>query len=182
MLSAALTGGCAHARTGQAVVPPRRNGWIVVPHVSVVAQEDDADCGPAALATALTRWGLAPAADAWRPRVNENRLRAGFTAASLREEARRAGVRAFVFEGTFDDLDAEIAAGDPVIVGLVHIEHEERVPHFAVVVGHDTGGRHWLLADPALGIRSVTQDDLRTEWGHSGWVTLVLLAKAPDTQ
>jgi predicted double-glycine peptidase len=140
----------------------------------MVAQTGDADCGPAALTTALTRWGAAPPPDAWRPRPGENRERDGFSAGTLRAAARGAGFQSFVFEGTFDDLAAEIAAGHPVVVGLVRVEHERAIAHFAVVVGHDAEARHWLLADPALGVRSVARDRLRADWGHAGWVTLVV--------
>lgn len=61
----------------------------------------------------------------------------------------------------------------------MHVEHERASSHFAVVVGHDDGARHWLLANPALGVRSVARDALGTEWGHAGWVTLVVL---PDSR
>jgi ABC-type bacteriocin/lantibiotic exporter with double-glycine peptidase domain len=145
----------------------------------MVAQVDDADCGPAALTMALTRWSASPSPDAWQPRTGENRAHGGFSAGALRDEARRAGFQSFVFEGTFDDLSTEVAAGHPVVVGLVHVEHERASAHFAVVVGHDADARHWLIADPALGVHAVTSDELRTEWGHSGWVTLVVF---PDPQ
>jgi predicted double-glycine peptidase len=140
----------------------------------MVAQDGDADCGPAALATALTRWDASPSPDAWAARPGEDREREGFSARSLRDEARRAGFQSFVFEGTFEDLLAEIAASHPVVVGLRHVENGRATSHFAVVVGHDAGARRWLLADPALGVRGVARDELDTEWGHAGWVTLVV--------
>jgi predicted double-glycine peptidase len=143
---------------------------VVVPHVTMVAQTDDTDCGPAALTTALTRWGAAPSPDAWQT-VG---AREGFTAGALRDEARRAGFASFVFEGTFGDLESEIAAGHPVVVGLVRGGPERGTSHFSVVVGHDAGARHWLLADPALGVRGISRDELRAQWGHAGWVTLVV--------
>ena len=170
--------GCAHARTGTPVVAPRASGWVVVPNVTMVAQADETDCGPAALTMALTRWHASPSPDAWQPRAGASRARDGFSAGALRDEARRAGFESFVFEGTFDDLSTEVAAGHPVVVGLVHVEHDRATSHFAVVVGHDTDARHWLLADPALGVHAVTRDTLRVEWGHAGWVTLVVFPAA----
>jgi predicted double-glycine peptidase len=138
----------------------------------MVAQVDDADCGPAALSTALTRWSAAPSPDAWQPRAHD-----GFTAGALRDEARRAGFASYVFEGTFGDLEAEIAAGHPVIVGLVRREHDRFASHFAVVVGHDGDARRWLLADPALGVRGVSSDELGRQWASAGWVTLVVFPR-----
>ncbi len=170
--------GCAHANTGAAIGAPRDHGWVVVPHLTMVAQRGEADCGPAALSTALTRWDAAPSPDAWRPRPGENREHEGFSAGTLRDEARRVGFQSYVVEGTFSDLSTEIAAGHPVVIGLVLVEHERRLSHFAVVVGHDVGAQHWLLADPALGVHSVGSDELRADWGHAGWVTVVVF---PET-
>jgi predicted double-glycine peptidase len=175
LVAALLAGaGCAHAPAATAVVPPAGARWVVVPHMKLVPQTGDADCGPAALEMALARWGAVPAADAWRPRGGEDRERAGFSAGTLRDEARRVGFRSYVFEGTFDDLAAEIGAGRPVVVGLVRLQRGERLSHFAVVVGHDLPRQRWLLADPALGVQAVTTDTLRDDWARAGWVTLVM--------
>jgi hypothetical protein len=80
-----------------------------------------------------------------------------------------------VFEGTFEDLAAEIGAGRPVILGLVRLERGQRIPHFAVVVGHEPRRGRWLLADPALGVQDVAADALGADWARSGWVTLVVV-------
>jgi predicted double-glycine peptidase len=176
---AALCAGCAHARTGQPVAAPNGRGWVVVPNVKMVAQRGDADCGPAALAMALARWGRAPSPDAWERRAGDSSGDDGVSAGALRDEARRAGFEAYVLEGSFEDLAVEIGQGHPVIVGLVRLEHDTRTGHFAVVVGHDAPGGRWLVADPALGVLAVSRDALRTQWARSGWVTLVL---APRTQ
>jgi len=159
VLGVAVAAGCAHGPSQTAVTAPAA-GWVVVPHMKLVAQRGDADCGPAALAMALGRWGAAPSAEAWRPRPAEDAGR-GATAGALRDEARRAGFRSYVFEGSFEDLAAEIVAGRPVVVGLVRLERGVLTPHFAVVVGHDAGMGRWLLADPAMGVQDLTADALR---------------------
>jgi predicted double-glycine peptidase len=176
---AALCAGCAHARTGQTVAAPNERGWVVVPNVKMVPQRGDADCGPAALAMALARWGRVPSSDAWQPRARDGSGRDGVSAGALRDEARRAGFEAYVLEGSFEDLAVEIGQGHPVIVGLVRLEHDTRTAHFAVVVGRDARGGRWLVADPALGVLAVSRDALETQWARSGWVTLVL---TPRTQ
>jgi ABC-type bacteriocin/lantibiotic exporter with double-glycine peptidase domain len=176
-VGAALAVGCAHARTGQSVAAPETRGWTVVPHMTIVAQRGDFDCGPAALAMALGRWDAAPSPDAWQPRAN---VSDGASAGALRDEARRQGFQAFVVEGSFDDLTAEIGAGHPVIVGLVQIEGDTRTDHFAVVVGHDAPAQRWLVADPARGLQTVTRDALDTQWARTRRVTLVLAPKTSD--
>jgi predicted double-glycine peptidase len=169
-LGVAAAAGCAHT-SGPTPVAAPDGRWIVVPHATLVPQRGDADCGPAALATALARWDAVPSARIWRD---------GATARALRDEARRSGFQAFVVEGTFEDLAAEIGAGRPVVVGLVRLERGVRTPHFAVVVGRDPRRNRWLLADPALGVQDVGADALETEWARSGWVTLVIYPKLPD--
>jgi ABC-type bacteriocin/lantibiotic exporter with double-glycine peptidase domain len=178
LVGAVLAGGCAHARTGVPVAPPDARGWIVVPHMRMVAQDGEADCGPAALAMALGRWGATASPDAWQARRGESPPRDGVSAGALRDEARRAGFQAFVFEGSFDDLTVEVAFGHPVIVGLVRLEREIRASHFVVVVGHDSAARRWLIADPALGVEALSRDALEAEWARAGWVTLVLTPNA----
>lgn len=178
LMGAILAAGCAHARTGAPVAPPDARDWVVIPHVKMVAQEGDTDCGPAALAMALGRWDAAPSPDAWQPRRGEPAPAGGVSAGALRDEARRAGFQAFVLEGSFDDLSAEVDAGHPVIVGLVRLERELRTAHFAVVVGHDAKVRRWLVADPALGVLALGRDALEADWARAGWVTLVLAPNA----
>jgi ABC-type bacteriocin/lantibiotic exporter with double-glycine peptidase domain len=140
-----------------------------------VPQSGDADCGPAALAMTLARWGAHPSSSAWPPRPVEAPGRGGVTAGALRDEARRAGFQSYVFEGTFQDLAAEIGAGRPVVVGLVRLERGVRTPHFAVVVGYEPRRGRWLVADPALGVQDVAAGAFGAEWGRAGWVTLVVV-------
>jgi ABC-type bacteriocin/lantibiotic exporter with double-glycine peptidase domain len=169
---AAIGVGCAHS--GGVVAAPPRGEWTVVPHVELVSQKGEADCGPAALATALGRWGVSlPPGDPGIPKDKQ-----GVTAGALRDEARRLGFTSFVFEGAFTDLAVELGAGRPVVVGLVYADGDSRLAHFAVVVGRDARADRWLLADPARGVREVSADALRGDWGRAGWVTLVLLPKA----
>jgi hypothetical protein len=160
--------GCAHR--GASVVADLPEGdWVVVPRVILYPQRGDTDCGPAALATVLSRWGVPPA-DAWRA-PPEGR---GVTAGELRDVARHLGFRSFVFEGSFDDLDFEIASARPIVVGLVRNVDEKRWSHFAVIVGREAGGARWLLADPSQGVQVLGREALQRQWSASGFVTLVL--------
>lgn len=168
-LLGALGAGCGHAGP-VTVKAPASGAWVVVPGVTVYTQRGDTDCGPAALATLLSRWGIAPATAA-APAPAEGR---GNRAGELRDEARRLGFRSYVFEGSFDDLDFEIANGRPVLLGLVRSVEARRSAHFVVVVGREMGGGRWLLADPALGLAVVAREHLARQWSASGFVTLVL--------
>ena len=173
IVAATALSACGHAGATAPVVPAPSGDWVVVPNVRPVAQAKDDDCGPTALATALGRWNVKPArSDLERPPGE------GVTAGALRDEARRLGFASFVFEGSLEDLTTEVDDGRPVIVGLVRVVHDGRFPHFAVVVGHDVGARHWLVVDPALGVERPSAEALRTEWARSGWVTLVMAPRA----
>lgn len=171
----ALVAGCAH-RGGPppAKEAPGAGDWVVVPGVVVYAQRGAVDCGPAAFATMLSRWGVPPDAAWHSPRIGGLETRAT-TAGELRDEARRLGFRSYVIEGSFDDLDFEIAATRPVLVGLVRTADQQRWAHFSVVVGREAGGRRWLLADPSLGLEVIGREALDRQWAASGFVTLVLL-------
>jgi ABC-type bacteriocin/lantibiotic exporter with double-glycine peptidase domain len=155
--------------------------WTVAPHVTLVDQKGETDCGPAALDMMLARWGTArgaPLATAAAPAGGPE----GASAGELRDEARRLGFESFVFPGSFGDLDFELGAGRPVLLGLVRQEGDKHAAHFVVVVGHDGARKRWLLADPAHGWQTLRADELARQWKDASWVTLVLYprtAKAP---
>jgi ABC-type bacteriocin/lantibiotic exporter with double-glycine peptidase domain len=167
---AAWLAGCGHARAPALARAPDQSDWVVVPGVPVVSQKGQDDCGRAALAMALARWGQQIARGDVTPKPGEG----GVSAGALRDEARRRGFSAYVFEGHFEDLAVEIASGRPVVIGLVRVDGPRRLTHFAVIAGHEAGGGRWLMVDPTLGVRSVSGDTLRTEWARSGFVTLVI--------
>jgi ABC-type bacteriocin/lantibiotic exporter with double-glycine peptidase domain len=93
--------------------------WIEIPGVHLFLVKEDADCGVAALATVLAFWrrdiSLSKVRMALKPAASPQGLEAG----SLRDLAWRYGVRAFLVEGTWNDLTHEIIRGRPVIMGLV---------------------------------------------------------------
>jgi predicted double-glycine peptidase len=173
---AALSAGCGHVGPPAIAGAPDGSGWTVVPGVPVITQNQkgEDDCGRAALTTVLARWGVALSGPGGSGANGVVPRDGGITAGALRDEARRRGFASFVFAGTLDDLMVEVGAGRPVVVGVVSVEGERRMPHFAVVAGHDASARRWLLVDPARGVRNISGDALRTEWGRSGWVTLVV--------
>lgn len=169
----ALVVGCAH---GPVIArAPDRGDWSVVPGVTVYTQKGEADCGPAALATILSRWGV-PSSAAWRgPHAVRDD---GATAGELRDVARRLGFHAYVIQGAFDDLDFELTRARPVLVGVIRPTDAGPRSHFVAVVGREAGGTRWLLADPARGLDVVARAKLQAEWEASGFVTLVIAPRA----
>lgn len=165
----AMAAGCAHGPV--LATAPDRGDWTVVPNLTVYKQKADADCGPAALATVLSHWGV-PSESAWRgPHAVRDD---GATAGELRDVARRLGFHAYVIQGAFDDLDFEIKHARPVLLGVVRTTDERRWSHFVAVVGREAGGARWLVADPARGLQVLERKALQALWEASGFVTLVL--------
>lgn len=169
----ALVMGCAHGPVPARA--PDDGDWSVVPGLTVYTQKSEADCGPAALATVLSRWGV-PSSAAWHgPHAVRDD---GATAGELRDVARRLGFHAYVIQGAFDDLEFELARARPVLLGVVRPTDAGPRSHFVAVVGREAGGARWLLADPARGLEAVPRAALQAQWEASGFVTLVLAPRA----
>jgi ABC-type bacteriocin/lantibiotic exporter with double-glycine peptidase domain len=183
MMAATLVAGCGHASRGPSPADVRTSkDWVVAPHVELIPQRGENDCGPAALDIMLTRWGARTSA----VRIGQEQVagvpdQGGVTAGELRNEARQLGFESFVFRGGFDDLSLELGGGRPVLVGLVREDRGKRSAHFVVVVGHDRGQAQWLVADPAEGWQVMPVDELRRQWSAADWVTLVLFPSKAET-
>lgn len=162
--------------------PPRRGtpaplaedaGWSTVPDVSFVPQEARADCGSAALAMVLGRWGkdVEPAAMLARTGPIDDKV--GLPAGRLRALARAEGLKAFLIAGTFDDLAYEVERGRPVLVGVIRKVGTRGYPHYAVVTGINRGRRQLLTADPAEGWQRQSWTDFETRWRFARNLALV---------
>ncbi|HSS39977.1 MAG TPA: cysteine peptidase family C39 domain-containing protein, partial [Polyangia bacterium] len=141
---AALVLAAASCYAGEAHdVSPRRAAaleadpaWKFVRGVPFIAQREDSDCGPAALAMVLSHFGvktsLAEVAGLSPPD------KVGVRAGGLRDVARAKGMEAFVVEGTFNDLIDQLSRDRPVLVGLAKpIIGGRALAHYEVVVGID---------------------------------------------
>jgi ABC-type bacteriocin/lantibiotic exporter with double-glycine peptidase domain len=175
-LVAAAGGGCyrGSARAVSLAEIDREPGWVVVRGVPVIRQESAHDCGAAALAMVLERWGVPNTAPEIRRSVSEagdGRASAG----NLRRFARGKGLRAFLISGVESDLEHELGAQRPVLVGLVQRYSGDRaLSHYEVVIGLNPTTRRVLLLDPGRGPR---EDDLASfdrEWRDAGRLTLVV--------
>lgn len=160
--------GLALAGAGCSAVDPLRLAsdpdWSVVEETPVRLQAGETDCGAAALAMVLARWGRSE--DGCRRLDADGGIRAG----ALRDCARETGLQAYVVRGTLEDLQDEVAKRHPVVVGLL----KGAVSHYEVVAGLNDADGELLLVDPARGWRRERRDRFLEEWEGSGRVTLVV--------
>ena len=170
----ALGAGCAPRYAGPArpfdPTELAAAGWVRVDGVPEIRQRRTDDCGPAAVAMVLGYWRLAPRLDGVA--IPEG----GMHARDLRGLLRDHGLRAFVIEGTFADLEHELGAGRPVIVGtLKPVSRKKALAHYEVVVAYHPVERRVVTLDPALGWRVSPLDGFLLEWAASEHTTIVAL-------
>jgi ABC-type bacteriocin/lantibiotic exporter with double-glycine peptidase domain len=154
----------------------REPGWLAVRNVPVVKQQSEVDCGAAAIAMLVTYWTSEPSGrllDELRP-VHKPGLEAG----RLRAFARRRDLAAYLVSARVADLERELAAGRPVLVGLVKPQIEGALTHYEVVVGFHRQKGIVVTLDPAAGWR---QNDLRgflAEWKPAANLALLVVGRS----
>ncbi|HEX4339487.1 MAG TPA: hypothetical protein VH062_26455 [Polyangiaceae bacterium] len=151
--------------------------WVGPEHVPLVLEHDEAARDLAALNAVVAFWGLRanPVDGAVLPgsdTTNRDTLLAG----DLERSARAAGLTAFAFHGTLDDVVFELRAGRPVIVGVSGGGATGDRPHFEVVVACDPDARRLRNLDPARGIVERTYSSFEDDWEAARQLTLVLFA------
>ena len=154
-------------------------GWALASGVPEVRQSSAHDCGIAALSMVLQSWG-APASSLPELRQELSSHTGGVAgsdegvaAAALRDVARRHGLRAFLIQAELADLDRELAAGRPVLVGLEQRYTGRTLSHYEVVVGINAGTRRLFLFDPGHGARVDDFDGFTAEWTPTGRLAIV---------
>ena len=178
LLLLALGSGCA---LYGGVMPPSPTGAELtrVPDVPFYAQEEY-QCGPAALAMAMTWSGLPVAPDDLTAEVYTPASK-GSIQPDMITAARRHGRMAYVIHGA-DRLSAEIDAGNPVVVlqnlGLSWYP----VWHYAVVTGLDRDTGEVLLNSGTTRSKRSPWRVFENTWGPDFWGLLVLPpARLPAT-
>ena len=174
-----LLGACAsYVGSARRFSPERLTaepGWVKVSGVPFTAQRAESDCGAAAIGMVVGYWTGRPSSEiAARLRPAPPR---GLKAGRLRELARGAGLAAFLVQGTLDDLERELDAGRPVLVGLVKLHRRSYLTHYEVVVAWHPRERVVVTLDPAAGWRENTVEGFVTEWRAAGWLALVTSAR-----
>ena len=152
----------------------RQPGWSLVRGVRPLEQQEENDCGAAALAMVLERWGI-PDASAEIRRTIVVQAGHGMAAGALRQFARDKGLRAFLISGVDADLEKEIQANRPVLVGLVQrYVGNKALTHYEVVIGLNRSTGRLLLLDPGRGPREDALASFDSEWRDAGRLTLVV--------
>jgi len=98
----------------------------------------------------------------------------GVAAGALRDLARRRGLRVFLIRGQIEDLQHELGAGRPVLVGLRQSYSDRTLSHYEVVVGINARSRLLLLFDPGHGPREDGFDGFAAEWNPAGSLAIVV--------
>jgi ABC-type bacteriocin/lantibiotic exporter with double-glycine peptidase domain len=161
-------------------------GWLVATPVTLVAQEGSKDCGAAALAMVVGRWGVQltlgeamralEASSAAAPGGGVGGDGGGARLRDLRDLARSLGLKAFAIAGERATLLHELGAGRPVIVGL-HVPGGPREvrSHYEVVVGAQPADGRFVTLDPASGWRVRDWTGLDDAWRPAGRPALIVL-------
>jgi ABC-type bacteriocin/lantibiotic exporter with double-glycine peptidase domain len=153
----------------------RDPGWLAVRNVPVVRQQSRIDCGAAAIAMIVSFWTTQPSSQlltALRP-VRPPGLEAG----RLRDFARHHHLQSYLVSGSVDDLERELAAGRPVLVGLYKPQRKGSVTHYEVVVGLHRQKGIVVTLDPAAGWRQNYLINFIEEWKPAGYLTLVIVGR-----
>jgi len=164
--------GCAatHTRTEAPATAAAPSGTFIA--VPFHAQEDH-QCGPAALAMALG-WSGADVAPATLADQVYTEGRKGSLQPDLIAAARRHDRVAYVIRG-HEELIAEIAAGNPVVVlqnlGLSWLPRW----HYAVVIGYDPAAETLVLHSGRQANRTLGESTFARTWARGGdWGLLTL--------
>lgn len=165
--------GTAHTITPASLDAP---GWLRVRGVTFLPQHAESDCGAAAIGMVVGFWTNLPpdaiAADL-RPAPPS-----GIKAARLRDTARARDLAAFVIAGEVADLEHELAAGRPVLVGMQKPQRRGTIAHYEVVIAYHRQRRLVVTLDPAEGLRQNTLDGFLAEWDGAARVALIVSAQA----
>jgi ABC-type bacteriocin/lantibiotic exporter with double-glycine peptidase domain len=150
--------------------------WLRAASTPVVVQSSDRDCGAAALAMVAGAWGKH-----WTLATIERAVpptEAGIQLGALRDLARASGLDAYAVRGTRADLEHELAAGRPVVLGLIEpVDRRRNRSHYEVAIALDPRSGDVVTIDPATGdLERRVAAVLDLEWKTAGYATLVVVA------
>lgn len=149
---------------------------LVASPTPVVKQQTQADCGLAALAMVAGAWGHSWSVNDLARKVPPSKN--GVKLKRLRDYARDRGLEAYALKGTFADLENELRAGRPVVLGLVlPYDQNNNLNHYEVVVAIDPRDHTVITRDPATGeLMRRVKKVLDLEWKTAGYATLVVVS------
>ncbi len=171
---ALLLGGCATPQSER--LRASAAAWPQPLELSAVPfyPQEDYQCGPAALAMALTWAGVTVSADELTAQVYLP-ARQGSLQVEMLAGARRAGRVPYVLRPQLESVFAEVAAGHPVVVlqnlGLSWAAQW----HYAVVVGFDLPRATVLLRSGTEARLWMPLDTFERTWSRAGHWALVVM-------
>lgn len=176
VLLATLLSGCATVvSAGRPFSPARLSsepGWLAVSDVPLVRQKREMDCGPAAAAMVLAYWQRAATVDDIRAASGVSDTR-GVSAGALRDILRAHGLDAYLIGGEVGDLERELSAGRPVLVGTVRRGNGGIVAHYQVVVGLHRERELVAVLDPAEGWLEISLPVFEKRWVEARHLVVV---------
>lgn len=183
-----LGGGCASVQPFRGV--PLEGDSLYVIGLPPVRQDARYTCGPACVAAVAGYWGVG---------LTEFKTRIATapgdtTGKDLQEMAEALGLRAFVFQGSFADLQDNLRHGRPVIVmlprppdpawrragwlgaaALALSEHLPHPPHWVVVIG--VVGSDVVVHDPAAGQLQIESATFLKWWMRTDHLCVLVAGK-----
>jgi ABC-type bacteriocin/lantibiotic exporter with double-glycine peptidase domain len=151
---------------------------VAAPNVPVLRQTRELDCGPVAAAIVLGTWGRRVDPDALRAETHIPPDR-GLTAGTLRNLIKTRGLSAYLVQGEVADLERELGAGRPVLVGLAKpFSDKQALGHYEVVVGLHREKGLIVTVDPGSGWTEYSLDVFMAEWQPTQKLTLIVSAPA----
>jgi hypothetical protein len=142
-------------------------GWLRAHKAAFVRAPNEDSCGPAVVAMMLAAHGMSvPTTMA---------AKGGASARELRDELRARSLRAFVVAGSVADLERELTAGRPVIVGTMKEVGDAQLAHFELVIAFQPVERNVVTLDPAVGLRMSSLQGFELEWSRAKHTAIVAL-------
>ncbi|HEY0255665.1 MAG TPA: cysteine peptidase family C39 domain-containing protein, partial [Kofleriaceae bacterium] len=148
--------------------------WVHAAPTPVVLQKQETDCGLAALAMVAGAWG-----QTWDPAELARKMPPGdkgVKLATLRDYARSRGFDAFAVAGSSKDLQHELAAGRPVLLGLMlPFDRKSNQSHYEVAIAIRPSDGTVITIDPASGKWMTRKRQvLDVEWKAANYASLVI--------
>ncbi len=156
--------------------------WVHAAPTPIVRQARETDCGLAALAMVAGAWGRTwSVTDLARAMPPGDK---GVKLAALRDYARSHGLDAYAIAATPHDLERELAAGRPVVLGLMlPFDMKHNQSHYEVAVAYRPADGRVITIDPATGRwLARSRQVLEVEWKAAHHAALVVTADRGGTR
>jgi ABC-type bacteriocin/lantibiotic exporter with double-glycine peptidase domain len=149
--------------------------WLKAAPTPVVRQQQETDCGLAALAMIAGAWGRS-----WDVGELNREMppgREGVRLGVLRDYARSHQLDAYAIAASPHDLEHELGAGRPVLLGLMlPFDRGHNQSHYEVAIAMDPATGTVITIDPATGHwMKRTRAVLDAEWKAAGYPALVVV-------